>query len=239
MHRRTLVVASLGAHAALAFALFAAGIWHLQRLDPERRRFDLAVAAPPPPPPAGSPAAAHALKIAPKVHRRIVHEPVQPTVTSEVQVVEDTGAGSGDGSGSGTGSGSGSGSGTCTLPSCGVLPQIAPPALPQQPPPLVRPTLPPRVLQALRISGDTQIEPPDDVKIAMERDGRSRTMAIFELCLDSGGNVHGVRLVRSSGYSGYDQRLTEAMWRWRYHPYRVAGQAVPACGVVTFDYATE
>ena len=236
MHRRTLVVVSLGAHAALAFALFAAGIWHLQRLDPERRRFDLAVAAPPPPPPAGSPAAAHALKIVPKVHRRIVHETVQPTVRDDVQVVADVGAGSGDGSGSGTGSGSGSGS--CTLPNCGVLPQVAAPQAPP-PPPVVPTPVPPRVLQALRISGDTQIEPPDDVKIAMERDGRARTLAMFELCLDTGGNVHGVRMVRSSGYSGYDQRLTQAMWRWRYRPYKVAGQAVPACGMVTFEYATE
>ena len=240
MHRRTIIVASIGVHAAFAFALFAAGVWHLQRLDAGHRRFDLAIAEPPPPAPSGSAPAAHALHIVPKVHRRIVHEPVQPTLRTELQVTTDP-PGSGTGSGSdsgGTGSGSGSGSGgtgVCTVPGCGIQPQAAPPP----PPPPQTVTLPPTVLGALRISGDTQIQPPDTVKIALARDGRSRTTAIFEVCLDTAGGVHGVRALRSSGYSAYDQRLAEAIWHWRYRPYKVGGQPVPACGVVSFEYRNE
>jgi TonB family protein len=243
MRRPTLVAVSLSSHVVLVVALLVAGLWHLDRLQAARRPFDLAVVQRPLPAPAGGGHPAKLPALVPKRHRHVVKQPVQPVPRAIAQVpvtepAEVPGTGAGTGSGSAVGEGSnvssdpGSGSGApCPTAPCGDLPR-----------PKVRPAtrlVPPTVIRGLRISGETQIRPPDPVKTAMLRDGHHRSMALVELCLDPAGTVTTVKVVRSSGYPAYDQVLAEGVQAWRYRPYEIGGQAEPVCGMVTFIYAID
>ena len=60
---------------------------------------------------------------------------------------------------------------------------------------------------------------------------------MLEVCVGTTGAVSRVRVVRSTGYAAYDERLVAAAGGWRYRPYLVNGTTVPACGTVTFVYA--
>jgi outer membrane biosynthesis protein TonB len=49
--------------------------------------------------------------------------------------------------------------------------------------------------------------------------------------------VRSLRVLDSTGYPLYDERLTSRMQSWRYRPYQLAsGAAVPVCTSVTFVY---
>jgi len=93
------------------------------------------------------------------------------------------------------------------------------------------------VIQGLRIAGETQLHPPDPVKTAMLRDGKSRVVAMLEVCLDARGAVSRVTPRKSSGYPAYDAVLLQGARAWRYRPYAIGGRPVPVCGIVTFIYA--
>ena len=71
----------------------------------------------------------------------------------------------------------------------------------------------------------------------MHRDGRDRSTASFQVCLDANGNVTSTRQLKSSGYPAYDGVLTNAIAGWHYNPYTVNGRGIPVCSVVTFIYA--
>ena len=125
-------------------------------------------------------------------------EPVQPTPPPEVKpevAATLPGEGSGGGSGSDVGPGSGSGSatsvGTCTE-NCGQGPVEKP--LPKNDKPIV---ISPVMLRELRISGETQIQPPDPVKTTMMRDGTTKTRSTFKICLSIAGDVSDVRMLKS------------------------------------------
>lgn len=238
--RKYLVAASVVMHVGVLLALFAAGIWRLQRLDPEKQRIDLAVSAPPPPAPSGSPAPA-AQRITPKQPKHAVDHVVQPVsiepVVPTTPAVAIAGLGSGEGSGDGTGSGSGAGSGdgppggVCTA-HCDSGSAAEPVVIVTEPK-----LVPPTVLRALRTSGDTQVQAPETVRSELVRGGQHQLRAMFKLCIDPQGAVASVGMLHSSGFPAYDDVLVAAMRAWRYRPYEVNAIAVPACGVVTFVYS--
>jgi outer membrane biosynthesis protein TonB len=239
--RSPLVVTSIGIHLAIGVALLVAGFWKLERLEPGRRPFDLAVSTPPPPAPSGSPAAAPTPAFV-KKRRIVVAEVVQPTrrdpETQPVAASDATGHGTG-GTGSGAGSGSGTdpeGTGTCTTPPCGdtVTPRSAAPPV-AQPPRFV----PPTVIKGLRMAGDTQIHPPAPVKTAILRDGKTKVTATFRVCIGTSGEVSALTLEQTSGYRGYDEALDAGLRLWRYRPYQIGGRKVSVCGRVTFIYAIQ
>jgi TonB family protein len=236
-NRRWLVSISLVIHVVVVAALFVAGTWRIERLDAATPPFHVGVVLDPPQSSSsGAQATVTEVKLIPKKHitNRIVPPTVKPDPTPDPVAEVGTGGGSGDGSGSGSGSGSGdgsgSGSGECQFPPC------APPEVPATPPP---PPLKPRFvsISALkRISGDTQIQPPDITKIQMSRDGISKATATFTICLDANGALTSIKLAHPSGYSGYDERLAEGIRAWRYQPFMLDGKGAPVCSAVTFIY---
>lgn len=237
--RQTLVIGSIGLHIAALTGFFVAGVWQLDRLEAAKRPFDLAVATPPPPAASGSPAATKAEPFKRKQTRTVTRDIVVPEKRNDDEVIAkatEPGDGTG-GTGSGAGSGSGFdpiGTGTCAIPPCGVDPA---PAAPPKPAPTKPVLVPPTVIKGLRTSGETQIHPPDPVKTAMYRDGKTKVISTIRLCVGTDGEVSGITFLKSSGYAGYDAVLEDGLRRWHYRAYEVNGRKVPVCGIVTFVYA--
>jgi cysteine-rich repeat protein len=98
--------------------------------------------------------------------------------------------------------------------------------------------IPPKMFGGLRISGDTQIAPPDPVKTQIMREGKDRVTGSFKLCIDTAGRISSIApLGSATGYAAYDTKITTTMRSWQYRPYMLDNKtAVPACSVVTFVY---
>ena len=92
-----------------------------------------------------------------------------------------------------------------------------------------------RALEAQRISGTTQVQPPNDVNIKIRRSGKP-AIGTFKMCLTATGSVKSVRKLKSTGFPKYDSKLSRTMRKWRYRPFKVNGRAVPVCTSVTFVY---
>jgi TonB family protein len=237
--RRYLVAVSLTVHLAIVLGLFVAGFWHLDRLDAPRRTIDLAVAPPPPPAPSGSPSAAKAepfTKKKPRVIPKVTTQP-QPPDPETKPVTSSLPPSTGDG---GTGSGSGRGSGTdpegtgdCAGDHCGPAETA-----PKQDDPIVEDPIPviPSVIRGMRISGETQIQPPDLEKTALLRSGKNRAAATVKVCVGETGAITQLTMFKGSGYPGWDRAILAALQKWRYQPHRIGQRAVRVCGMVTFLY---
>ena len=238
--RRWLVLVSAVFHLTLVFGLFVAGFWKLEQLDRPRISVALSQPLPPPPAPAGGAAPTKAPELTNKTPKTIPHELTQrveklPDSTKPVETVTP-GGGEGSGEGSGRGSGDPLSKSDC-LDDCG-------PGEGSGSAKAVDKTIehhddvvvPPSVIRGMRISGDTQPHPSDNDKTAMARDGKDRVIAVYKTCVDERGSVASVTMLKSSGYPGYDAVISQAMFGWRYKPYEIGGQAVKACGIVTFIY---
>jgi hypothetical protein len=230
--RAWLIGTSLVLHVSLIFGLFVAGAWQLDRLDAGKHHVEIWMPLQPPAAASGSPAP----KAQPFTHKHIAHEPVQPvervaqTPASDL-VASNTGTGTGEGSGSGDDP---TGSGACTE-NCGPGSDAPPPVrVVELPKPQTM--VPPTVLRGMRISGETQVQASDVVKLQIMRDGKSAVTAMFKVCVDAGGGVSSLARLRGTGYAAYDDQLEAAIHAWRYRPYSANGVAIPVCGVVTFIY---
>lgn len=243
MTRRWLIVISLLGHLTLAFGLFVAGVWHIDQM-PAGRHVTAALATMSPPAAAGgAPLAARKVDIV----KKPVHEIVQPTVKPDLvptpAVPTTTSPDPGEGSGSGAGSGSGddpTGTGGCTTPPCGIGEPIPAVAVLPPPKPPATPKLPfvaPVILEGLRISGQTQIHPPEGVANQILRDNRARVTGGFRVCLGAAGEVASVTMALSTKYPAYDALLAETIRTWRYKPYLVDNRPTAVCGNVTFIFA--
>lgn len=249
--RRKMFFAASGVvHGAAVVALIAGAMWRVDKLEYERQHAALSVV---PPPPAGSSGAKKAAKLpdatVPKVPPKIkIHTPVQPVhVTTEPTPAEtstSTTPGDSDTDGPDTGIPT-IGAGCIEGTNCGVSDStIQPPVIkPCTDPSRVndadcKPKEPPRIVivENLRTSGETQIQPSDDVKLRMDREGQSHLHVSFKVCLDEHGAVTSTSRMGSTGYSSYDDALAAAIGTWRYRPYSVNGTAIPVCGPVTFTF---
>lgn len=238
--RRWLVIPSIAVHVGLVIALLFLGAWHLDKLEAQKLRVTIGYEDPhPEAEAAGSPKQPTPIipKTPPKViPKELVTPPDTPEPKDQLPATLDTRTGSGgEGSGAGSGSGLGSGSGTdpaseCTE-NCDPPKKTEPPKLPE------RKIVPPNALGQLFRDGNRQPQPADVTKTEMHRDGRDRTTASFQVCLDASGNVASSRQLKSSGYPAYDGVLTNAIAGWRYDPYTIDGRGIPVCSVVTFVYA--
>ena len=237
-----IVSLSIAAHVAVFTTAFVTNAWRVERLDPERRSFSLAV-LPPPPAPSGGPTPGHKPQD-PTPPVKVVTDPTQPQEHPAKPPVPaaatDGGAGTTHGPGTNP-DGDPTDTGSCTGPDCG--PPTAPPAReppPPQPPVVVEPTIiPPNILKGNRISGETAISPPDVVKTQMLRDDHHRVVGSFKVCVSEAGRVSSVSVIKPTTYPEYDQRLIAAMRAWRYQPYMIAGRPVPVCSAVSFVYTME
>lgn len=243
------LVVSAVVNGSLLGALTIASMWRLDKLPVAAEHGTLGVLAA-----AAAPGAPARSGLA-RSQRRVVREPVQPTPRSTSAPAADTastvsvarvgdGPGAGDGPGTGDGDGAGPdvGGGPCLVAAgCVEPPPLAPIptlAVPVVEVPIAAPAIiAPTALSALRLAGDTNVQPDGADLTAMQRAGASRVTGNFRVCIDPAGRVDRVAAVRSTGYAGYDARLLGAMRAWRYRPYQIDGAAVAACSMVTFVFA--
>ncbi|MGE0404113.1 MAG: energy transducer TonB [Kofleriaceae bacterium] len=98
-------------------------------------------------------------------------------------------------------------------------------------------TIPPKMLEANRIAGDKAIVPDDETKTEMMRAHKDKVIGTFKVCLDSAGTIREVRMLKSTGFSPYDEKIMSGIRAWKYKPYIADGKAVPVCTAVTFIYS--
>jgi len=98
--------------------------------------------------------------------------------------------------------------------------------------------VPPTLLEGSRIAGEKQIIPDDVTKTEIQRSGKDKIIGSFKLCINAGGEVTSVSMLKSTGFGAYDSRIQGKMrGEWKYKPYAVNGKAVPVCTAVTFIYS--
>ncbi len=245
--RRTtaILLATAVAHVAVIGTLVVAAMWKIERI-PFSDRSDLRVAVAIEAPPAGGPPPGQRLEVQrTRPAKRPVKEPVQPveqpptpdpgpsTATATTGGPPGGGGDNPDGDPDATGTGTG----TCLVEPCGPDTD-EPPATPkpepkvEAPPRIVDPTL----AAGLRVAGEAQIFPPDAVRNAIYRDGREQVSGTFKVCVGADGAIDSVKMLKGTGYAGYDDALIDGMRGWRYRPYRVDGTAVPMCFVQVWRY---
>ena len=111
-------------------------------------------------------------------------------------------------------------------------------SLPPPPPPPPPPTsVPPRLLEANRISGEKVIVPDDETKARIMESKKDRVIGSFKLCISVTGTVASITTLKSTGYPAYDGRIDREMRKWKYTPYLVNGTPQPVCTAITFIYA--
>jgi outer membrane biosynthesis protein TonB len=243
------------AHGAALAALIVGTMWRIDKLGFTREPTEVTISQPILSGDSGGgnkPKPRPATATKPKPHRIKVTVPVQPPTvhTEETPTTDPSTDTSNDPPGTG-GGGDGKGSGEPTIgqgclegASCGVAlaaPEIKPCSDPSRandpdcvPPPHKDPPI--VVVENLRVSGETQIQPDDDVKIMMMHAGQSHLHVSFKVCLDASGAVTSSSRMGSTGYAEYDAALAGAIATWRYRPYSVNGQAIAVCGPVTFNF---
>jgi protein TonB len=229
-----LLAAAVLFHLVLFVSMWMKSIWEIEALDRPKTKYDLAVAPPPPPPPPPPPGGAKPqnVQITPKKIK--VKDIVQPVKIEkqEVQKVED----SGDPNGVEGGEIGGVAGGVVGGDLNGVM--GAPPPPPPPPPPAPPQNVPPTLLEGSRIAGEKQIIPDDVTKTEIQRSGKDKIIGSFKLCINAGGEVTNVTMLKSSGFAAYDQKIQGKMrGEWKYRPYAVNGKAVPVCTAVTFIYS--
>ena len=240
--RKALVTSSIGIHIGVAFGLFAAGVWKLERLDARERPIDLTVAPQPDDgggSPEGSPVPEMNKKKKKEHEKTVVKDPVQPTEIKKADADatpattgDGSGGGSGNGSGSGTGNGSGTGSGNGSGDGSGNGSGSGSGCVEDCEPQFV----PPPFFKGLRISGNEQIGAPEVVKTQILRDGKNKVVGTFRVCIGEGGEMSSLTLLKSTGYPLYDQVLQDGVRTWKYKPYMVGKRPVKVCSMVTFIY---
>ena len=134
-----------------------------------------------------------------------------------------------------------------------VAAPVAAVAAPAAPPPVETPTpapaprpapvaeaphvIQPAQLRALRVAGSDQIDAPEVVQTQMLHDEHKKTSATVKVCIGTAGEITHASLLKSSGYTAFDDHLVASVHGWRYKAHTVDGRAVPACSAVTFVYS--
>lgn len=247
LRRTALIVATAAGHAALITGLVLVAFWKIDKL-PINDHSEVKVTVKLEMDEAGGPPPGQKLEVP-----RPEKEP-PPLVKPEVPVqpeeppVDEPPAPTGGQTGGPTGGGGDNpdgdpnsqttGKGTCPVEPCGETPVEKPKPDPvieekkDEPPPIV----PPDVAVGMRTSGNEKIYPPDSVRVAMMHDGKDSVQAAIKLCVDKGGRVDSVRLMKKTGYQAYDAELEKQIRQWRYRAYMVNGSPAPMCTVVMVNY---
>ncbi len=243
------VASSVFTHVVVIVCFVVAAMWHIEKLAVGQTPVVwVSHAGPPPgsmgaPPPPAAPVKKKAIKKSRKIRPRVL---TQPTAVATLDEPEDSGAGSdaigvpggvpgsngNDPLGLGTGDGGGGvpiGEQIAVEDLCDSCPECC--EKPKEPP-----IVPAKMIEGDLIQGDKQISPPEPVKVQMAKQGVDQLVASIRMCLDDRGHVSSLDSIKSSGFAAYDARLTHEMNHWRYRPYRVNGQPVAVCTVITFIY---
>ncbi len=225
-----LVTFSIAVHVAAILGMLIRSYWVIAKVSPPETESQWGSAPPPPPPP--PPGGKKKTNTEKKKIKKVDATEVQPTKKVEEKVEtesEDEGV-EGGVEGGVAGGVVGGVLGGVEGGVLGGTGESAPP--PPEKPQIVQQT----ALEAQRISGDKNIQPPDTTKTSIKRDGKTRVMAVVKMCLTSGGTVQSLKMIKSSGYPAYDSVIKTKMNAWKYRPFKVNGKAVPVCSAVTFIY---
>jgi TonB family protein len=87
-----------------------------------------------------------------------------------------------------------------------------------------------------RIDGNTKISPDVLTATQIARAGNPSVIGVFNVCIDSAGNVADISVLRSTEFSSYDAKIQREIRGWRYQPVTLDGKPSPACTVVTLVY---
>lgn len=231
---------ALVAHAGVGGALIVKQFWTITKLAPPESGVELSLGPPPPPPPPKGGGKKKQDSLKDKIKKVKVKETVQPVKDAKEpdpsEVVDSADEGDDFGVEGGVEGGVAGGvvGGVLGGVPGGVLGGSGPP--PPPPEPEKPQVVPQQALQANRISGDPNITAPDTVKNLMVKQNQDKVIATAKMCLDNKGNVTTVKMVKSSGYAEYDQKILNGMRGWKYRPFQVNGKAVPVCTAITFIY---
>ncbi len=229
-----LLIAVTAFHIVLFLTMWIKSIWEIEMLDRPKTKYELAVAPPPPPPPPPPPGGAkpQTPQIVPKKMK--VKDIVQPVkIEKQEQVVVENSGPAGEEGGEEGGVEGGVVGGDVN----GVM-GAPPPPPPPPPPPAPPQNVPPTLLEGSRIAGEKQIVPDDVTKTEIQRSGKDKIIGSFKLCINAGGAVTSVKMLKGTGFPAYDNKIQSKMnSEWKYKPYAVNGRAVPVCTAVTFIYS--
>lgn len=245
--KSAVIVGSALVHAGALTAVVVAAMWHIEKLD-VANDMDITYRVPTPQGAAAPPPAAKLAVRTPtpaKVLKIKVDVPVQPTlnkdpepVTTGPSTTTDPAAGKDGPGGDGTDPDADPDStGTCLQPPCvegsdGDPPEPDPEPIIKKKPPIV----PPNVAKGLRVGGNDQIHPPEMVRVDMMHQHKDMISATLQLCVGTDGRVESTRVMKSTGFKSYDDRIAGEVRDWTYKPYRVDGVASPMCTVTMFVY---
>jgi protein TonB len=215
---------SIVAHASVGGALVVHSFWSIEKLTPPDTELALGTPPPPPPPPpAGSnKPKTDVKKTVHKVKEVVQVDPNKKPEAQEKEAAEDEGV---EGGVEGGVAGGVVG---------GVLGGVEGGVV--EPPKKEEPKIVPQVaLEAQRVSGEKDIQPPNDVATQISRSGKG-VVGVVKMCLSSGGSVQKLNVLKSTGFPAYDAKIRSKMNEWKYRPFMVNGKAVPVSTSVTFIY---
>ncbi len=87
-----------------------------------------------------------------------------------------------------------------------------------------------------RTSGDKLIAPDALTVAALLRSERRNVIGVFNVCIDSKGDVADISVARSTTFPAYDAKIQRQVRTWKYQPVLLAGLPAPVCTKVTFVY---
>ena len=222
------IAISIVLHAGVGGALVVRSFWVIEKLEPPDTELALSTPPPPPPPP---PAGSSKPKTDVKKTVKKVKETVQVDPNKKPEQADKESEDEGVEGGVEGGVAGGVVGGVLGGVEGGVLGGVG-----EQPAKVEEPKIVPQVaLEAQRISGEKDIQPPNDVATAISRSGKG-VVGVVKMCLTSGGSVQKLNVLKSTGHPGYDNKIKTKMREWRYRPFMVNGKAVPVCTSVTFIY---
>ncbi len=245
------IVGSAVAHAAVIAGIAVSAMWQVKKLE-VADGVDITFNVPPPqgqtaPPPAGS------LEVMkpepprepPKVKPDVLVQPEDapkdpPKVTTGTTGDTTTGTGTGPGGDGTDPDADPANKQTCPTPgACIDDSKGKPPEDDKEDVVIVKKpeTVRPDVAKGLRYAGNDQIHPPERVRVDMMHQGKQRLMPTVQICVDERGAVDKLRILKSSGFQAYDDKILGEMRNWKYRPYLVNGVPSPMCTVTVFQYS--
>ncbi len=90
--------------------------------------------------------------------------------------------------------------------------------------------------RAQRIDGDKRIAPDTLTVAEIQRAAKTNVVGVFQVCVDSKGDVADIGVVRSTNFRSYDSKIQRQIRTWRYQPVLLDGKPSPFCTMVTLVY---
>jgi TonB family protein len=226
-------------HAVVFAGMWVHGLWQIKKVDAAEEVSTLTLqaeiprvepagrAAPKPPEPTKPQKQVAKETTQPEEDKPKEAQPEELPTTSNEEDAPTTGSGEGiEGLPTGTGTTEG-------------LPPVSapkPPPEPPKPPPPAPLNVVSKDLEARRIAGNSAIAPDGDTAQQIARSETREVRGKVKLCLSAEGRVVSTRMMQSTTFSAYDEKLEREIRQWRYQPYSVNGVATPVCTMVTFVY---